>query len=46
MLFLAVITLWNLFFGPLYTSITSMGLALGLTLMQREPAAPAAVAKP
>lgn len=46
MLFLAVISLWNLFFGPLYTSITSMGLALGLTLMQREPAAPAAVAKP
>lgn len=29
-LFLAVITVWNLFFSPLYSSVTIMGLALGM----------------
>lgn len=32
-LFLSVLTLWNLLFSPLYTSITSMALALGLAVI-------------
>ncbi|MGA7207278.1 MAG: hypothetical protein WBX27_21905 [Specibacter sp.] len=32
-LFLAVITLWNLFFSPLYSSVTIMGLAIGMVAL-------------
>jgi hypothetical protein len=42
-LFLAVITLWNIFFSPLLTSVATMGLGLGLMLpkknLQREMSA-------
>lgn len=42
-LFLAVITLWNIFFSPLLTSVATMGLGLGLMLpkknQQRETSA-------
>jgi hypothetical protein len=34
-LFLAVITLWNIFFSPLLTSVATMGLGLGLMLPNR-----------
>ncbi|WP_449372199.1 hypothetical protein [Arthrobacter psychrolactophilus] len=34
-LFLSILTLWNLLFSPLYTSITSMALALGLTVIPK-----------
>jgi hypothetical protein len=44
-LFLAVITLWNIFFSPLLTSVATMGLGLGLMLpgrnQQRAPSAAA-----
>jgi hypothetical protein len=42
-LFLSVITLWNLFFSPLLTSVPTMGLCVGLILLaksqQRAPSA-------
>lgn len=35
-LFLAVISLWNIMFSPLYSSVTIMGMALGMAAMSRE----------
>lgn len=37
-LFLAIMTLWDIVFSPLYSSVTVMGLALGLTGVLRSKA--------
>ena len=34
-LFLATITLWNMFFSPLYSSVTIMGVALGMVAVPK-----------
>jgi hypothetical protein len=35
-LYLATLTLWNMLFGPIVTSMPSLVLALGLVLLRRE----------
>ncbi|WP_054010250.1 hypothetical protein [Arthrobacter sp. ERGS1:01] len=39
-LFLAVITLWNMFFSPLYSSVTILGLAVGMAALPRRSKEP------
>lgn len=34
-LFLSIITLWNIMFSPLYSSVTIMGLALGMAALSK-----------
>jgi hypothetical protein len=40
LLFVAVKTLWNLLFGPFYSSISILELALALILLPRKRSAP------
>jgi hypothetical protein len=39
-LFLSVMTLWNILFSPMYTSVPTMALAVGLVLAkEKDPSA-------
>lgn len=35
-IFLTILSLWNLFFSPLYTSAVTLSLAIGITMLRRQ----------